>query len=326
MKVNGVVIELDNLTRKAYSQCPRKFYIGYVLNLHGVRGASALRGGITWHAILEGFYKSIKEVGWKDLEVSMEAAVLNGKKAWDRESRKYSFGESDYRVLENYLTAFIQYMGHFRGDEFMLEPVETEFAFNLPLEGDTVFQRNILDTIPPVHFKGRIDGIFKLGGNIWTLEYKTTGWQIQTVSRELNRNTAVIGYTYAGHEMYPNLEGCLVSIVQMVSRKTKDGSYGKLTIDFDRVPMLFSPSDLENWKDSFICTARDIYDSWYTGFFPMQFDSCYQYGSPCAYSRICEHPRLKLCIDSPEDEAQNVLSFFPDDYMVSEWDPDKDEV
>ena len=62
-------IELDNTKRRSYSLCPRKFYYEHVLNLRPRTSSTALRFGLTWHSILEAYYKEIKENGWKNKEI-----------------------------------------------------------------------------------------------------------------------------------------------------------------------------------------------------------------------------------------------------------------
>jgi hypothetical protein len=315
-------MRIDNTNRKDAAQCKRKFQISRILNIQPENGSTPLRFGSTWHGFMEGFYGSIKEFGWGQRDKAIEAAIKRGKEIWDRESATFIFHD-DYRTFENCAAMFLRYISDFAHDEGSLEVVATEQVFAVPLEIGTTFERMMFGDLPPVILTGKMDMQMRLGGNFWIDEHKTTGQNPQFIATRLHRNTGVIGYSYAAERVLNEKpEGVLVTIAQCTSRKSpKTGLYGTVTLDFARVPQIFTDADFEKWKHSFLCTVRDIHTCWKQAYFPAEFDRCYDYNKLCQYSRICE---TNMTIPLKPEDAYIITDRIPG-FIIKKWDVEEEE-
>ena len=126
-----------------------------------------------------------------------------------------------------------------------------------------------------------------MSGLHYIVEHKTTGQNISIQINRLHRSPQILGYTYAGKYLNNNITGCLVSLHQLSCRMKKDGTWGKKTVEFRRSPEIFSDEDLQQWRESFLSTCNEIvfhvgHNTW-----PMQFDSCYNFGR-CSFCDLCE--------------------------------------
>lgn len=287
------MLDLDNSKRSQLSTCDRKYYYQYIKNLRPNQGSSALRYGITWHAAVEAFYNHIKEHGWKHDGGAIAAAIAGAKASWEEESLKQSFYE-DYRTLENCVQSLLAYIAHFNYDENMLKIVRTERPFKLSMKLSPEEEKNFpLVSQTGLNFTGKIDAEVLLDGRLWQLEHKTTGQALFTQKQRLRRSPQLIGYAYAGERLAQTEEkeppdGSLIVFHHLSSRKSKvTGEYGKLKIEFERVPQIYTDGDFASWRLSFIDTSERILRNTERNFWPVQMDNCWQYGR-CSYANLCE--------------------------------------
>jgi len=284
------MLELDNSKRSQFVTCPRKYYYQYIRNLRSNYGSTALRYGIAYHAGMDAFYNYTKEYGWQHDGKAFQAAVEGAKASWEEESSKALFYE-DYRTLENYAQALITYVSHFNRDEGMLKVVETERAFKLSMKLSPEEERLFpLINQEGLNFTGKIDMEVLLDERSWQVEHKTTGQPLSIQKNRIHRSPQLIGYTYAGVRLNPEEppDGSLVVFHHLSSRKSKKtGEYGKLKIEFERIPQIYTSADLVSWRLSFLNTAESILRSIKENFWPVQLDNCFIYGK-CGYSFLCE--------------------------------------
>lgn len=273
-------LNIDNTKRRSYSLCPRKYYYEHVLNLRPLHGSTALRFGLTWHEILESYYNVIKENSWTQKTEAITKGVLAGKSCWEKETKDRQY-YTDYRTLENALSAFMGYITYYKDDESFLEIIDVEETFKIQIA-------------PGIFFTGKIDAKVLLNDSKWLLEHKTTGQPIDKQLKTLQRDPQVIGYTFAGMREH-DIEGILVSMTHVsASRSRTTGEYGKVKIEYRRSPQIFTDGDIETWLQSMIWAAEQILHSQEKNFWPCQLDSCYHFGS-CTYTQLCEqnHKDLK---------------------------------
>ena len=284
------MLELDNSKRSQFVTCPRKYYYSYERNLRPNQGSTALRYGITWHAGMEGFYNYIKKNGWVRDGGAFEAAVKAAKDSWEEISSKQTFYD-DYRTLENYVQSLIAYIAHFYYDEGMLKIVETERSFKLSMKLSPSEKLAFpLIAQEGLAFTGRIDAEVLLDGRLWQLEQKTTGQALSVQKQRLHRNPQLMGYAYAGERLNPEEppDGSLVVLHHLSARKSKvTGEYGKLKIEFERIPQIYTDGDFASWRSSFLDTAERILRNEERNLWVMQQDNCYAYGR-CSYAPLCE--------------------------------------
>lgn len=307
---NGELV-LDNTKRGMFMQCKKKYFFSAKHGIQPRRGSTALRYGVTWHAIMEGFFSWVAKNGWpKNSEAlggAITAGLLLGKKAWDKETESKMFVD-DYRNFNTAVEMFDNYLEYFANDERFLDIISTESKFQCPIEAENELEERLLETLPPIVFTGRIDLCVEMDSMKWILDFKTTGWRLDEVILKANRSPQLIGYSYAGARVLDfKPTGCLISFAFAGSRKSpKTGEYGATKYDFRRVPQIYTAGDIQAWKIAFIDTCREIVRAEEMDCWPESFDNCYQFG-PCPYLRLCKQ-------HAPFEELNL------DDYRIEFWD------
>ena len=301
-----MIAEIDNSKRSTYAACPRKYLYRCIKNLVPEFGSSALRWGSTWHACLEGYYSSVIKNGYDADNIT--PAYNLAKQVWEEESKGMEFYE-DYRTLDAVFQSFIEYLEHYNHDKQFKNILASERMFRLKLTL-TSEEKDIFPFLKHIqlYFTGKLDLEVELSGQKWIEEFKSTGQPIQLQAQRLNRTPQIIGYNYAAKELGIDIVGVLTSIHQILSRKKKDGTYGKFTRKFQREPNIFSDGDFIEWRNSFLYTCNQIMESIENEFFPQQFDNCFQYGK-CSYACLCEQnrPFEELNTDGFIEKEWNVL-------------------
>lgn len=286
--------ELDNTKASCLRTCKRKYYWQHIRGLQSDFGSSAIRYGVTWHSLMEGYYKYIKENGWANKQLAISAALELGKKSWDKETEKKTY-LSDYRTFDAACTALLHYLSFYQKDEEFIKIINTEAKFKLEILPANDEEEQILHYIiergdhSKLYFTGRLDLQVEMNFSNWILDFKTTSQNLSMQASRLNRSGQLIGYSYAGkHALEFPTEGCLVGLAFVNAYKSKKtGEYGDVTTDFGRIPQIYNDKDLIEWKKSFLDTALAITQCTDTGNWVMNFDSCYQYGM-CTYGKLCD--------------------------------------
>jgi len=283
---------LDNTKRSTFRNCKMKYYLQHRKGLQSDYGSTALRYGSTWHSIQEGFHKYIKEHNWHesqtDLIAALSAGLELGKKKWDTETAKKQFNE-DYKNFNTAVDAFNAYLTHFATDKDFIEILSTEKKFECPILPKNALEEKLLKRLPPIIFTGKIDLGVRMDNMDWLLDFKTTGWYLDSVVAKANRSPQLIGYTYAGRQVLDyDPVGSLCSFAYIGSSKSKKtGEWGNVRFDFRRVPQIYTDEDIAAWKLSFIDTCIDIMRAEEEDLWSESFDNCYQYGA-CPYLRLCQ--------------------------------------
>lgn len=307
-------IRIDNTKRSDFVQCPYKFALRHIHGLQPRVGSTALRFGGVWHKIMEGFYGVIKDEGWGAKAKAISNALLLGKEEWDKYSNAQEFYE-DYRTFETLTELFFQYLAHFIGDEQFLTVIDTEVKFELPMELSAAEQLWLFgDNAPKIIFTGKIDKQIKLNDIPFINEFKSTGQDVYIQAQRLDRLPQTIGYSYASSKVFDyEPQGVLVSLAKATARKGKSGEYGKISMDFDRTPQVYSDGIIEEWRMSYLITISQIVHAIYSNYFQRQFDHCYDYNSRCRYNNLCIQNKNRI-----ED-------LHLDGYMVEYWDVESEE-
>ena len=289
---NSLVI--DNTKRSTFVACPRKFYWSWVRNLKPVNGSTALRYGHAWHAALESLYNNVKEYGWDDFTSFLNEALVAAREDWDKESEGLIFHD-DYRTFDNLAKSLLMYFDTYYNDHHLMEIVDTEQKFEIPVNSEMLRDTGIVLKAADLEinqfvFTGRLDARVRMDNALWLLENKTTSRYMADAIARLNRTPQIIGYSWASDKRNLATMGTLVSIHHLSSRKKKDGEWGATNIQFSRTPMIFTKHDIREWFFSLCHTVAQINNCSQNDNWPMQFDSCYQFGQ-CAYTSLCEQNR-----------------------------------
>ncbi len=255
-------------------------------------GSTAIRYGVAWHGIQEGFHTWVKEHGWpKDTNEQMAAltqALELGKTKYDKESATKVFND-DYKNFNTAVEAFQKYLDFFADDKNYLKIISTETKFECPINPENRDEDKMLSSLPPIVFTGRIDLSVEMDHAKWIFDFKTTGWILDQVIAKANRSPQLIGYSYAGGKVLDfEPSGCLCSFAYIGSTKSRStGEWGTIRYNFRRVPQLYTQGDIQAWRVSFIDTCREIDFAMKENLWPESFDNCYQYGA-CPYLRLCQ--------------------------------------
>ncbi len=306
-------IILDNTKRSQFRQCKRKYFLSSVKGIQSDFGSTAIRYGVCWHGIQEGFYSYIKDFGWpQDVNSkadAISAGLTKGKAKWDEQNITKVFND-DYKNYNTAVDAFNAYLEYFKDDAQYLKILSTERKFECPILPENEAELRMLSDLPPIIFTGRIDLCVEMDFQKWIFDFKTTGWILDQVISKANRSPQLIGYSYAGEKILdfkPN--GCLASFAYLAATKSKKtGDWGDARFDFRRVPQIYTQGDIDSWKASFIDTCREIYYSMENNSWPESFDNCYQYGA-CPYLRLCQqHCKFEnLNLEGFHEEFWDVL-------------------
>ena len=285
-------IILDNTKRNQFRTCKKKFFLSSLKGIQSSFGSTAIRYGVAYHGIQEGYHSWVKENGWpitpEQTAMAITAGLQLGIKKWEGECKTKIYND-DYRNFNTLVNCFNAYREYFKDDGMFLKILATETKFECPIESENETEYKMLSNLPPIIFTGRIDLSVEMDYQKWIWDFKTTGWTLDQVIARANRSPQLIGYSYAGTKVLdfkPN--GCLASFAYTGAYKSrKTGEYGDAKFDFRRVPQIYTQGDIDAWKLSFIDTAREIYQCLQDDFWPESFDSCYMYGT-CSYLRLCQ--------------------------------------
>jgi hypothetical protein len=279
-------METDHTSRSTFQACPRKYQLKFIEGIESEHGSAALRYGITFHKAIEIYYQHIAENGWTRDGAAIEAAMHSALKTWDEEGEKFIF-QNDFRTWENLVLSFMQFCDNFAQDHMFIKILSTERIFHLHYNPTEEVQ-HLFPRLEPFVFTGRMDAEIEISGRPWITEVKTTSQPIQLQQNRLHRSPQMIGYVFAGQQALENRpDGIVVLMHQITSRMGKTGSYGKLTIDFSRVPQVYSSSDISNWFLGQLNIVQNMQECYRRNFFPMDMSNCYQFGK-CTYCNICE--------------------------------------
>lgn len=302
-------ITLDNTKIEQFRSCPAMFFLSS-LGFDTQNGSSALRYGSTWHGFLEGYYNALKNKA--DYEEKIQSAVKRGQKVWMAESKDKTFF-SDYRTQSNCATAFLEYMNEFPDDNVM-NIIDTERAFKIKMNPTTVERALFNLSSAEIYFTGMIDLQVEDYGVPWIWDHKSTGYPPKTIAFKQEKSPQLKGYTFATYCLDDiESQGCILNIHQLLSRKKKDGNYGKLSISFLRQPIIFSGIDIHNWRSAFLQTAGEVIQAKEKSLWSMQTGSCSNYGS-CKYLSICENMKCEELIQIDADDARY------NDFIINPWD------
>lgn len=299
---------LDNTVRSCGASCLRNYYLRHRRCYESIFGSTALRYGSVWHAVQDAFYTGIGDNGWSYFPTALEEAIRVGKYAWEEETARKQFRE-DYRTLTNLIKSFMSYLSYHQSDSVEMEVLTSEEAFVVDMSPYVHLRAGV----KPFFFGGIMDLKVKLMGQIWFIDHKTTGASLDQQVFRLQRSAQFIGYTFGlGAKQETDVTGFQISFHYLSARKRKDGQYGEPSIDFRRSPEIYGEEDLRQWLTSILETAERIQRAEETNIWPMQFDSCYNYGS-CTY--------IDICTGIEPDRPVLDPSYVPNNFIVGEkWD------
>lgn len=288
-------LRLDNSRRSTHTECAKKDYWRNVRKLVPKIGSTPLRFGLTWHDIVAEYYKSFNTETTKS---RVDIALQKLPEFWKIHSEKAEIWYDDYREPSALVQMFINYIDRYNTDVNLFTIKDVEVPIEAPINNWLTFV-------------GRADLIVELSGQPYIADHKTTGQYIKTAVKRMQRTFQPLGYAWGYGQMTGNQPvGSLTFVCHCSRYKRKDGTYGKLKTDFERMIQAIEPTELEIWKEAFIETGLRILSCEKSGIWPQNFDNCYKYNKACEYMPLCRYG----------DSRPNSL----DNYMQEEtYDPTK---
>ena len=266
--------------------CPRKALYKYHLYREPVKGGYALRYGSIWHIIQNIYYKSIVE--GLDKSDAIEKAISSGNEAWKEYNKSYQIDEDDYRSFTECTSSFLSYLDFYENDEESLEIIASEenLEYGMELSVEESLKFPYLTEV--VILEGVIDLVVKMNESVWIIDHKTTGSYMGLIIKSLGRSMQLMTYHYLYQKVKKTeIQGCMLNLHQLSSKRKKDGDWGKVTVDFQRSPQLYTEDDLKNWREHFLYTLNDFYMCEDKKCFPQRLSSCFNFNKPCDYIDLC---------------------------------------
>lgn len=211
---------LDNTALQAYMRCPREYWMSMVLHRRPKGKSAPLVFGTAWHKALEIHYRSN---GNRDLVHLAVAQAWEGHDAAD-----------DYRTLNRVLLEYDKYVKHYG-------PPGREDAKTLGSGADAVVEMSTNaqgdDLLHP--WAGKIDRIIELNGLYYIEDHKTTSRFDKNYFRQFDLSNQMMGYTYLGKQILPNLNivGVRINLLHVLTEKSA----------FHRQLFTFSPPQIKEW-------------------------------------------------------------------------------
>jgi len=278
-------IKLSASSKSNLISCPREYFLR---NFQGVFGSVNMRYGSAWHGYMQGYYSHIKENGWSYDGNSILEAGEKGKEIWEEETSKQIYNEDTYLSQAELGRSFLEFINEFSSDEEVLHVREAERSFEIffPL---TKSEKKRYSNIKGdgIIYKGIIDLEVELGELNWVVEFKTTGWSLVALQDSLRRSPQILGYDVCGEILCEDeISGCLVNIHRILSKKKKDGEWGKVSREFRRIPQIYSEGDKKAWRESLLYAGDLLSYHEKLSLWPMQWENCGMYGG-CGLREVC---------------------------------------
>lgn len=253
--MNNLIISAHKL--EAMMVCPRKYYFQHILNYTTSITPKYFLEGEFFHAILEDYYRDIKERRKQDTGFYINIA-RNKAAQFDK---GLTLDEMEYLI-----SIFSQYLTYYDQD-YSWEIVGTETPFSKVLwEGDLNSQsyRIIL--------QGKADLLVRKSNIPIIVDHKVVSQNRGFISRT-NQN---LSYLWAlGYQDF---------IINSI------GKQKTLTPDkkFLREYFNYSPYQIKEWESIAIETSLEIIN-YYTGnHFPARYTGCSFHGNKCSFYNVCE--------------------------------------
>lgn len=296
--------ELDSTKLKAYMRCPRRFFWEYIAGWRRDFGEESIHlvFGSAWHEAMEALLLDLKENGHYTQQGLVHAIEL-----FNANYRQHFGPERDSehspKDPANAARALTDYVLRYKDDSFDVE--FTEIAGTVPISDSRV-----------LHFK--IDALCKENGEYFVLEHKTTG-QLRSSWADQFVLSVQVG-TYA-HAAYCFLGNSGISLDSMYGVKINGAVIRKSTNEFVRVPITRTLGGMQ----SYLATAnhyvdaieRDTEEMMETldddevmTAFPMNTESCTDFGTTCPFLPYCMSYNNPLALASGEPQSGFIRKYW----------------
>ena len=273
-------IRISHSAIRQLTSCPRLTLFEKELRLYPVYGSIAMKYGSAYHAAMEAYYKS-----GKDLNAAIETAALYWSKPTIQDI------QDDYRNLENLITSIVFYHERYQYDNTEImgiqeHRIETELLLSEE-EKDRYGDISVL-------FVAVIDLVLVIDGMKWVVDFKTTSVELPYLASRLRRMPQLMGYQFVGQDALKEISGTMIYYHQLKATKSRTtGLYGAPKIDFMPFPQIYSRKDYNDWRSYVIFKAFMLNKAKEAGY-PPDFNACFEFNRSCPYLPLCDYPKWDL--------------------------------
>lgn len=293
---NGVQIAWDATSLDSAQRCMRYYYYALIRGITPKQKSVHLIFGGIYASCLETFYKLRAE--GSDLESALRQVTRKALiESWDTETQAPIVFADAAKTRVNLIRTIIWYIEEF-GDEsesgiktYHLESgaPAVELSFTVELSDDILYC-------------GHLDRVVDQGGSLFVLDQKTTGSTLSSFYfSSFKPNNQMSGYAYAGQIILKSpISGVIIDAAQIMAMATR----------FERGVTTRSKDEIEEWRRGAISEIKRAQDLTSENLFPMNPNSCGNYGG-CPYRSVCSaSPKVRE-------------NFIKSDFTEHNWDPVK---
>lgn len=263
---------IDNTALSAYTKCARLYWISYDQHYRAAGPPTpALNYGTGFHSVMQYNYKA---------RVCSEEDLIAGARDFAFDRWQLSTDPTDYRTFDRLIVEYQKFLRHW-GSPWE-EPGETLGWPDEPLVEIGVD----LDLGVRHPYAGKLDRIFRLNGNLYIEDHKTTSQLRSDYFRQWEIDNQMIGYAVlAGEVIGEPVAGVRINL--HVIRKSDSV--------FERKTIPFSDPRKRAWRQNYdaqlelIERSKTIYAETgdLTRAFPQSFNACAGKYGMCPMSGVC---------------------------------------
>ena len=311
---------LDHTLLSSARMCESRFVLDHIQNYKPKGIPWALDFGTLMHHLFEFYHKQEMTGTLPTLPDFLSEAL---RRLWREGNYDKYIGTSHFKAIggfEGYIATLTQYYAYYSRPT-NLRPIALEVPFGkskeVPLHEDSA-----LYSWAPfrLYLSGKLDFIFDDGNRLGPLDHKTLSIAGKNPMVGYEVQEGMTGYLYALRSIYKThfaelLPNRTVDRVWMNYILTKPETV--MNKKFQRIPLIKSEWQLEEWRMRQISTAGKIYQLLFQGR-PPDFNAsvCTNYWySECHYQKVHR-------LSNPADQ----LVILQNDFKIEEWNPEAEEI
>lgn len=293
---NGVQIAWDATSLDLAQVCARKYYYANVLGIKPKQQSVHLIFGGIYATCLEEFYK-LRAKGMTIDEALEEVVLLALTESWDRERGVAVLFEDSNKTRVSLIRTIVWYI-----DQFAEESEHGIKTYHLQSGEPAVELSFRLEFATDILYCGHLDRVVEYGTDLYVMDQKTTKTTVGTYYfRGFDLSNQMSGYSFAGKAVMSSpVRGVIIDAAQILVNGTR----------FERGITTRSADQLEEWYTDTVHFIEQFQHQSEQAFFPMNLNSCGNYGG-CPYRSLCSvSPKLRK-------------NYIKSDYQQHRWDPIK---
>lgn len=291
---NGVQIAWDATSLDLAQTCLRKYYFANILGIKPKHKSVHLLFGGLYAAALEDFYK-LRAQG-KSIDEALVSVVHDAlKNSWDHERGCPMTFDDANKTRVALIRTIVWYV-----DQFAVESDDGIKTYHLKTGEPAVELSFQLDFATDLVYCGHLDRVVEYGDELYVMDQKTTKSTVGSYYfRQFDINNQMSGYSFAGQiVLHTPVKGVIIDAAQILAQSVR----------FERGITTRSKDQLDEWFNSTIQFLEMVQHLSEQEFFPMNPNSCFNYGG-CPYKSLCSvSPRLRK-------------NYIKSDFESHRWDP-----